>query len=117
MAEHWGTVDPTLNRDLDDIAATYAGGRTLVAFDGDRVVGTGTVVRHADGGGSAEIVRMSVAPEYRRTGLGRRLVSELVDVARRWGVSRIVLETTAHWTEVVTVLRAMWFHADPLRER
>jgi putative acetyltransferase len=100
LAEHWGTVDPTLNRDLVDMAATYAGGRTLVARDGDRVIGTGTVIpRDAE---SAEIVRMSVAPEYRQTGLGRRLVEELVEVARRWGMARVVLETSAHWTEVVT---------------
>ena len=100
LAERWGTVDPTLNRDLVDMAATYSCGRTLVARDGDRVVGTGTVIpRDAE---SAEIVRMSVAPEYRRTGLGRRLVDELVEIARRWGMARVVLETSAHWTEVVT---------------
>jgi putative acetyltransferase len=99
LAEHWGTVDPTLNRDLVDMAATYSCGRTLVARDGDRVVGTGTVIpRDVQ---SVEIVRMSIAPEYRRSGLGRRLVEDLVATARGWGSSRVVLETSAHWTEVV----------------
>ena len=44
LAEHWGSVDPTLNRDLDDLMGTYTGGTTLVASDGGQVVGTGTVV-------------------------------------------------------------------------
>lgn len=99
LAEHWGTVDPSLNRDLDDIGASYADGLTLVACRDDRVVGTGTVVRRD--GATAEIVRMSVAPECRRSGLGRRLVQSLVEAARSWDVMRVVLETSAHWTEVV----------------
>jgi putative acetyltransferase len=99
LAEHWGTVDPALNRDLDDLASTYADGRVVVARDGGDVVGTGTVIPRD--GGIAEIVRMSVAPRYRRTGLGRRLVEELVETARGWRAEQVVLETSAHWTEVV----------------
>jgi len=100
LGEHWGSVDPSLNPDLDDLASTYAAGRTLVATDGDgTVVGTGTVIRRD--AATAEIVRMSVVRRYRRTGLGRRVVEELVATARAWGISRIVLETSAHWTDVV----------------
>ena len=101
LGEHWGHVDPALNRDLDDLAATYATGSVLVACDGDGedVVGTGTIVPR--GQRTAEIVRMSVAPAHRRTGLGRRLVLELVERARGWGMDRVVLETSAHWTDVV----------------
>ena len=99
LGEHWGNVDPALNRDLDDLAVTDADGTVLVACDGARVVGTGTIVPRDQR--SAEIVRMSVAPAYRRTGLGRRLVDELLECARGWGMDRVVLETSAHWTEVV----------------
>jgi putative acetyltransferase len=99
LEEHWGPVDPSLNRDLDDLAATYNDGTVLVACDGGRVVGTGTVVPRD--GITAEIVRMSVVSAYRRTGLGRRLVEDLVETARAWGMTRIVLETSAHWTDVV----------------
>jgi putative acetyltransferase len=99
LAEHWGTVDPALNRDLDDLAATYADGRVVVASEDGEVIGTGTVIPRD--GGTAEIVRMSVAPAYRRTGLGRRLVEELVAAARGWGAEHVVLETSAHWSEVV----------------
>jgi GNAT superfamily N-acetyltransferase len=99
LEEHWGTVDPALNQDLDNIASTYAEATVLVARQGHEVVGTGVVVRRDDL--SAEIVRMSVAAAHRRNGLGRRLVDDLVETARSWGMKRIVLETTADWTEVV----------------
>ncbi len=72
LSEHWGTVDPALNRDLHDLASTYADATVLVACQGGEVVGTGTVVRRGEL--TAEIVRMSVAVTHRRNGLGRRLV-------------------------------------------
>jgi len=103
LREHWGTIDPTLNRDVDDLGATEHDRVTLVATDGGqdggRVVGTGTVVRRDDR--CAEIIRMSVASAHRRAGVGRLLVEALVAVARQWSVERVVLETTASWTDVM----------------
>jgi GNAT superfamily N-acetyltransferase len=99
LREHWGTIDPALNRDLDDLSVAYVDGATLVACHCGDVVGTGTVRRRE--GNVAEIVRMSVAPAFRRTGLGRRLTQALLETARGWGIDRVVLETSADWTEVV----------------
>src|SRR3954453_18572858 len=43
LADHWGELDASANRDLDDIASTYAAGRTLVARDETgAIVGTAT---------------------------------------------------------------------------
>ena len=83
LRDHWGTIDPALNRDLDDLSSAYPDGVTLVACDGNEVVGTGTLRRRD--GDTAEIVRMSVAPSHRRTGLGRRLTEALIDTARSGG--------------------------------
>lgn len=99
LAEHWGELDPTVNPDLDDLATAYPGGRTLVAEEEGRIVATGTVVLRA--GGVAEIVRMSVATDRRRGGLGRLVLDELVATGARWGVARVVLETTSSWDDVV----------------
>jgi len=99
LREHWGTIDETLNPDLDDLRDAYANGVVLVATESDEIVGTGTIVRRDDR--CAEIVRMSVARRHRRAGLGRMLISELVVAAERWDVDRIVVETTASWAEVV----------------
>jgi len=99
LSDHWGTIDETLNSDLDDIAASYGHGRTVVVRVGDEIVGTGTIVPR-DGGG-AEIIRMSVARNQRRNGVGRGIVSTLLDTARVWGSRSVVLETTSKWDDVV----------------
>lgn len=99
LAEHWGSVDEALNPDLDDIDASYGHGRTLVIRRSGSIVATGTLVRRD--ATTAEIVRMSVASHVRRSGLGRRIVDELLATAREWGVAIVVLETSAHWSDVV----------------
>ncbi|MEZ5250484.1 MAG: GNAT family N-acetyltransferase, partial [Ilumatobacteraceae bacterium] len=100
LADHWGEVDPTLNCDLDDLAAAYPGSRTVVAVDGTgAIVATGTVVPRGDG--VAEVVRMSVAADRRGQGHGRSVLDELLATAQAWGAPRVVLETTSSWTDVV----------------
>jgi ribosomal protein S18 acetylase RimI-like enzyme len=99
LVDRWGSLDPTLNRDLDDIAATYAAGVTLVGWIGADLVGTGTLVLRA--GTTGEIVRMSVRNDWRRRGVGGRILDELVNEARRHGLDRVVLETSADWQDAV----------------
>jgi putative acetyltransferase len=123
LVDHWGAVDPTLNSDLDDIATSYASGTTLVAVAGETdstIVGTGTIVPRSVG--VAEIVRMSVAGEVRGQGIGRLLVEALIDVAcSEWTaapapIERVVLETTATWTDTIRFYERCGFaithHAD-----
>jgi hypothetical protein len=45
MGEHFGEIDHSLNPDLNDIAASYAGAIFLVAWCENRIVGTGALVR------------------------------------------------------------------------
>ena len=134
LAEHWGTLDPSKNPDLDDIAASYAavsyaaasnagasnagastagasnagasnagastaGAVFLVARNQDRIIGTGALVPRQNG--VAEVVRMSVAADWRRQGIGRMILQAQVDHARQAGYQRIILETTETWQEVI----------------
>ncbi len=99
MAEHWGAVDESLNPDLNDIAGSYAGAVFLVARQGQRVVGTGALASGLDG--TAEVKRMSVAADLRRQGLGKRILTALIEQARARGCRRVILETTSTWTEVI----------------
>ena len=102
MAERWGSVDESLNPDLDDIATHYRNDCVLVALDGPLVVGTGILLYRAE---ETEIVRMSVHRNYRRRGIARQLVAELRHVASESGMSRIVVETNAKWREASNSLR------------
>jgi GNAT superfamily N-acetyltransferase len=108
LVDHWGFLDATLNPDLNDIAASYAGAYFLVARRGGRVVGTGALVPR--GAGRAEVVRMSVARELRRQGVGRIILGRLIEHARQAGLRQVVLETTETWSEVVAFYLGFGFH-------
>jgi GNAT superfamily N-acetyltransferase len=99
LEEHWGSIDPALNPDLDDIAATYSHGTILVARVSDQIVGVGMLV--PVGLDEGEVKRMSVAREHRRTGIASALLRELVEIARRRSWRNLLLETTATWTDAV----------------
>lgn len=109
LREHWGRIDETLNPELSDIAMSYRDGRTIVArLPGSAgIVATGTIVPRSET--TAEIVRMSVAAASQRMGLGRVIVEELMGTAARWSMSAVVLETSAHWDDVVAFYRSCGF--------
>ncbi|MDP3449412.1 MAG: GNAT family N-acetyltransferase [Anaerolineaceae bacterium] len=108
LVEHWGFLDPTLNPDLNDIVASYADGVFLVAWQDDKIVGTGALLHRSDH--SAEIVRMSVSTDLRRSGLGRAILQRLCDEAKDKGVQRLILETTETWQEVIAFYLNFGFH-------
>jgi len=99
LAEHWGTLDPTLNPDLEDIAASFADGVFLTAWLDGRLVGTGGLL--PAGEGCMQVVRMSVAAALRRKGIARRILAALLEAARQSGCRRVILETTETWAEVI----------------
>lgn len=107
LRDHWGAIDESLNPDLDDIAASYDSGRTIVAERSGGLVGTGTVLPVAPA--VAEIRRMSVHASFRRRGVGRAITRELVETARRWSAKKVVLETSSTWTDVVQFYVASGF--------
>jgi ribosomal protein S18 acetylase RimI-like enzyme len=108
LREHWGMIDPSKNPDLDDIAASYAGASFLVAWLQKRIVGTGALVSRPDD--SAEIVRMSVANNLRRRGIGKLILNQLVLRARAAGYRQVFLETTSSWQEVIEFYLRYGFH-------
>lgn len=113
MAERWGSVDESLNTDLDDIDTHYGHDCVLVALDGLQVVGTGILVlRGAEGG----IVRMSVHRDFRRRGIATQLLAELVRLAKEYGVNRMVVETNSKWKDAQLLYESsgfMFTHSAP----
>jgi putative acetyltransferase len=99
LVEHWGWLDPYKNPDLEDISSSYAASVFLVARQAGQIIGTGALVTRL--GDTGEIVRMSVAASHRRQGIGRSILQNLIDHARKAGLKRIILETTASWSEVI----------------
>ena len=99
LVEHWGYLDVTKNRDLDDIASSYAAGVFLVARIEDRLAGCGALLPHSRG--VAQIVRMSVAQPFRRRKIGCGILQALVERSKQRGYHRLVVETTSTWLEVI----------------
>jgi len=107
LVAHWGWLDASKNPDLDDIAASYADGLFLVAIEAGRLIGTGALKPVSDN--TFEIVRMSVARDYRRRGYGRGLLNALIQAAREKGATQIICETTSTWTEVIQFYESYGF--------
>lgn len=116
LGDHWGTIDETMNPDLDDIARYYVapGHVVVVAWLGDDIVGTGTLVNETDGAG--RLVRMSVSRQHRGRGLGRRLVKHLLDEAAERGHRRVWIETTDTWKDAIALYRSCGFQVDGYRD-
>lgn len=108
LVEHWGWLDPSKNRDLDDIAASYADGIFLVVYEGERLVGTGALLPEGENGG--RIVRMSGDRGERKKGYGRELLQFLLQAAKDRGHNQVVLETTATWVDAIRFYEANGFH-------
>lgn len=112
LADHFGELDPTLNHDLDDIAANYVdrGAEVIVAERDGRIIGAGTLMRESPGVG--RLVRMSVAREARGQGLGKRLVRHFIEIARARGDHRLLAETNDDWRDAIALYRACGFQDD-----
>ena len=109
LGEHFDQIEPGLNPDLDDIEASYlrAGHAFFVADMAGLVVGTGALVRESADIG--RIVRVSVAPNQRRRGVGRAMISRLLRQARESGIRTLLVETNLDWHEAIGLYRAHGF--------
>lgn len=110
LRERWGAAfDPACNPDLEDVAASYLDrrGEVVVVEQHGDLVATGTLVPESLDVG--RIVRMSVAAAHRREGLGRHVVHELVDRARRRGMTEVRVLTDTPWISAVELYRSCGF--------
>ncbi len=101
LGEHFGYIDPSYNPDVNDIGANYVtAGHPFVVGERDGVlVGTGALLVHDEEVG--QLVRMSVHQGQRRQGLGRALVSHLLQIARGRGLRKVIVETNNDWYDAI----------------
>jgi GNAT superfamily N-acetyltransferase len=69
-------------------------------------------VRHLDTA-IAEVKSMYVAPAYRGTGLGRRILARLEEIAREHGCRAVRLDTSAYLTPAVALYRSAGYREVP----
>jgi GNAT superfamily N-acetyltransferase len=109
LGDHFDVLNPTLNRDLDDIWANYVapGDCFLVVDLGGSIIGTGALIRESASVG--RIVRMSVSTGKRRQGIGRLLVGKLLAEGSKRGYSTIVVETNDDWHGAIRLYQTCGF--------
>jgi putative acetyltransferase len=107
LSERWSGYDPRLNPDLEAFGTFYEAAIVAVARVDGRIVGCGVLVPQSECVG--RIVRMSVAANQRRTGVGGKVLAALIEAARHIGYSELVLETTATWVSAISFYRKHGF--------
>jgi len=100
LEERWGSYTAHFNPDVEAFPATYDAALVLVAKESDRIIGTGTLKLLEPH--RAEIVRMSVTRAHRRSGVGSRILGDLLNLARQHGVREVVLEITSTWDSAMS---------------
>ena len=97
-------------KELESLPGRYAvpEGCLLIAQNQDGIVGC-VAVRKIDNG-LCEMKRLFVRPEYRGTGIGRRLAMEIIQTAIRLGYSRMRLDTTPSMNAATSLYRSLGFY-------
>jgi putative acetyltransferase len=100
LKNHFGWVDYARNPDLDDIMQHYvqAGHIFVVAEEKHEIVGTGAL---KIGKGTGSLVRMSIARQHRRKGIGKTLVMYLLDIASQLRLKEVMIETNNDWMDAI----------------
>jgi ribosomal protein S18 acetylase RimI-like enzyme len=113
-AEWSATIAETLcsqgfEAELAGLPGRYAppSGCLLLAMEGG--IPAGCVAMRDLGGGTCEMKRLYVAPEYRERGIGRLLVEEVVRLAERAGHRRMVLDTLPEMAGALALYKAHGF--------
>jgi putative acetyltransferase len=97
-------------KELESRPGRYAlpEGYLLIAENQDGIVGC-VAARKIDDG-VCEMKRLFVRPEFRGTGIGRRLAMEIIRIAIRLGYSRMRLDTTPSMNEATSLYRSLGFY-------
>jgi GNAT superfamily N-acetyltransferase len=90
------------------------GGRIVMALQGERYVGCCALLRMDDD--SFEVAKMAVTPESQGQGVGRLILREVIETARRAGARRLYLETNHILTPAIRLYESLGFrHLPPER--
>jgi len=97
-------------KELESLPGRYAfpGGCLLVAENKDGIVGCVGVRKIQDS--VCEMKRLFVRPEYRGTGIGRKLAKETIRTSIRLGYSHMRLDTTPSMNAATSLYRSLGFH-------
>ena len=98
-------------QELAELPGTYAPPRgDLWLATGSRGEGVGCVAFRGFGDADAEMKRLYVEPAMRGSGLGRLLVQQVIEKARRLGRKRLLLDTLPSMDRAIGLYRRLGFY-------
>jgi GNAT superfamily N-acetyltransferase len=100
------------------IFSNPAYGKLYVAKDGPKVVAMASLlytVSTAEGGKAALFEDLVVRPEYRKQGIGARLLEYVIEQARAEGVLRLTLLTDMQNEQAQVLYRRLGFVGSPMK--
>ncbi len=111
LGSRFGTVDESLNPDVDDLQGYYveAGETVLVAEYGGRLVGCGVLYRENGSDRVGRIARVSVTASLQGQGLGKQISQALIEAACVRHFRRLLVETNSDWTSALRLYQGLGF--------
>lgn len=109
-------IEAMVERDMQDLGKFCPPhGRLLLADHDGQVAGIACMQKIRED--TAEVKRMYVRPEFRRSGIGKSLLEELLAEARDMGYSKVYLDSVRFMKEAHALYRSMGFREiDPYPE-
>lgn len=120
LNEAWITryfvMEPEDEHALADPHGTILNGGGRIFFAVQKGQTVGCCALRVMGPGEFEVAKMAVAESARRSGIGRRLLTSVVEAARASGAIRLYLETNHNLTPAIRLYESVGFrHLPPER--
>ena len=95
--------------DINSFETTYLsdGSNFYVALDGDRLIGTCGLVPLRDT--TYKLARLSVHKDYRKQGIGRRLMEKATEYVESLGGQRVYLTVNKTWQRTIDMYKDMGY--------
>ncbi len=100
--------DPTLIHDWCE-HLDYSRVLPILAFVKDHIVGSASLHFHEGPKRHIGEVRLFLAKDFRKRGLGMKMIKALIDIARKQGLSILLAEVIADQTKVVKAFEMLGF--------
>jgi len=84
----------------------------VIALAKDRIVGSATLHFYSGPKRHVGEVRLFLAKDYRKRGLGMKMIRAMIDLARKQGLSILLAEVIAEQNKVVKAFEQLGFHPD-----
>ena len=111
LGHRFGSIDETINSDLDDIAASYLneGATFLVLVYANRIIACGALTIEDYQEKIGRIERVSVAESYQGKKLGSHITEQLITAAQQRHMTEILVETNEDWYDALHLYQKYQF--------